>query len=156
MSLHLYEIKQLYRDTLDEVDDVAEYQNVLDEIKDEFQDKGLAVLAYYQNAAAEVTAFDTAIKSMKQRRDTLNRRNEALKEYLLTNMLETGITSLESPYFSCKVRNNQPSVVIVDELAIPDEFKEEVISFKIDKRAIKDAGGCVGAEIIRKKSLQIK
>ena len=154
--MKLYELKQLYVDTLDEIDDVEEYKDVLDSITDEFQDKGLAVLAYYKNSEADAKAMKEAIDSIKVRRDRLIKSNTALKEYLLHNMIDTGITSLESPYFSCKVRDNPPSVKIIDELSIPDEFKEEIISTKVDKIAIKKAGGCTGVEIVRNKSLQIK
>lgn len=155
-SLKLYEIRQLYIDTFNELDEQDEVDlSILEDIKEEFSDKGLAVLAHYKNSLAEIECFKQAEKSIKLRRDALNKRNEALKQYLLTNMLDTGISSLESPFFSCKIKNNPPHVEILDEAEIPDEFKQEIVTIKVDKMAIKRSGGCAGVELVRDRSLKI-
>jgi hypothetical protein len=54
-------------------------------------------------------------------------------------MLQTGISKIECPYFKLSIQNNPVAVNIFDEDAIPLEFKEQVISWKIDKTAIKNA-----------------
>ena len=47
-------------------------------------------------------------------------------------------------------------VVIENEDLIPDEFKTEKITIAIDKKMIKDAGGCAGAEIVQEQGIRIK
>lgn len=50
-----------------------------------------------------------------------------------------GISKIESPWFALTIQKNPESVDIFDEQAIPEQFKEQVISWKIDKTAIKNA-----------------
>ena len=76
---------------------------------------------------------------MEKRRKALENRVKWMKEYLKGNMERTGISKIECPYFKLSIQNNPPAVNIIDEDAIPLEFKEQVISWKIDKTAIKEA-----------------
>jgi len=50
----------------------------------------------------------------------------------------TGISKIECP-FKLAIQKNPDAVNIIDEDAIPKQFKEKVITWKIDKTAIKAA-----------------
>lgn len=62
-----------------------------------------------------------------------------LKSYLKDSMENTGITKIECPFFKLSIQKNPASVEVFDENLIPDQFKEPVTTWKIDKNAIKEA-----------------
>lgn len=76
---------------------------------------------------------------MAQRRRTIENRAQGLKDYLKHNMEASGITRIESPWFVLSVQKNPGAVEITDERQLPDDFKTEVVTVKVDKAAIKDA-----------------
>ncbi len=154
--MKLYEISQMYQDTLDDID--SEDENSLEAINSievEFEDKAIAVISHFKNLEADAVAIKEEENKMKARRLSIEKNVAWLKNYLLNNMIETGINKITCPYFEVKLKTNPASTIIVDESLIPDEFKTEVRSVKIDKTAIKKAGGCDGAKLIRKQSLSI-
>jgi predicted secreted acid phosphatase len=83
-----------------------------------------------------------------------------MKDYLKGSMEHTGITKIECPYFKLSIQKNPVSVIITNEKLIPEQFKEQVISLKIDKTAIKNylkAGKSItGAKLINGTRLAIK
>ncbi len=157
----LYEISSNYRQAILEMADMDDLPgDVLDDtlegMEGEFNDKAIAVTSFFKNLEAESKAIKEAEAAMKARRTILDKKIARLKAYLLENMQQTGITKISCPYFQVSVRNNAPSVVVTDETLIPEQFRQREIVEKIDKKAIKDAGGCPGAELVRGKSLSIK
>ena len=76
---------------------------------------------------------------MAKRRKVLENRIDGLRHYLKNNMQYTGITKIACPYFTLAIQNNPPSVTILNEDDIPPSFKEAVLTWKINKTAIKDA-----------------
>jgi len=83
-----------------------------------------------------------------------------MKDYLKGSMEHTGITKIECPYFKLSIQKNPVSVIITNEKLIPEQFKEQVISWKIDKTAIKNAiklGDSIsGAELMNGTRLAIR
>jgi hypothetical protein len=159
--MHLYEIANTHNQALlemAEMDDLPEevINDTLEAIDGEFKDKAISVAAFFMNMDADIQAMKDAEKRMAERRKSKENKIKWLKDYLLSNMARTGITNIECPLFKISLRNNPVSVDIIDEDAIPDEFKITETITKIDKTAIKNAGGCPGAELIKKKSISIK
>lgn len=99
---------------------------------------------------------------MTARRKALENKVERIKTYLLGNMLRTGITKIECPYFKLSVVDNPESVVIDSLASVPAEFmrQPETPPPAPDKVALKDAlkAGQVidGIRLERKKGLRIK
>jgi len=62
-----------------------------------------------------------------------------MNDYLKGSMEQTDITKIECPFFKLSIQKNPVSVVIKNEAAIPEKFKKQVISWSIDKTAIKNA-----------------
>jgi hypothetical protein len=63
---------------------------------------------------------------------------------------------IEYAEFSVRIQNNPPSVNVLDESLIPDEYRTVKTVESIDKKAIKEAGGCKGAEIVQTVGVRIK
>ena len=97
---------------------------------------------------------------MTARRKSLDGRAEWLRGYLLVQLIRTGITELSSPEFVVKLCDNPPRVILDDEAAIPDEFKEEetVVTIRKDemRKIMLDGEIIAGAHLERQKRLSIK
>jgi len=141
----LYEISQDYLRALDVLTDPANdipldaITDTLEGIEGQLQEKATNVAKFMQNLDATAKAIKEAEQKMAQRRRTIENRAQGLKDYLKHNMEASGITRIESPWFVLSVQKNPGAVEITDERQLPDDFKIEVVTQKIDKAAIKAA-----------------
>ncbi len=165
-NLALYQLSQNYIEALDfltdpEADLPAEVINdTLEALGGELEDKAVNVTKFLRNMEAAAEAIKQAEAEMAKRRKALESRVKWLKDYLKGSMEYTGITKIECPYFKLAIQKNPPAVAILNEDAIPDEFKEQVITWKFDKTGIKEAikaGQAVpGAELVNGTRLAIR
>lgn len=115
-----------------------------------------------RNMEALPEAIKAEEKRLADRRKAIEKRVDHIKNWLLVNMQQAGITKIESPVFTVALQNNPPSVIIDDESLIDDGFKSlpEPLPLVVDKKLIKmaiDAGQEVqGAHIEVKQRLVIK
>jgi len=77
-------------------------------------------------------------KRISEQRKTLENRLTKFKEYVKECMEKGGFTKVETELGSLTIAKNPASVEIVNEDEIPSEFKQEVVTVKIDKTAIKN------------------
>jgi hypothetical protein len=144
-NLTLYQLSANYLQALEaltdpEADLPAEVINdTLEALAGELEDKVVNVAKFLRNMETMAEAIKAAEADMAKRRKSLENRVQWLKDYLKCNMEHSGITHIESPYFKLSIQNNPPAVDILDENLVPDEFKEPVINWKIDKIAIRKA-----------------
>ena len=97
------------------------------------------VAAMIQQFEGEAEMVRTVEKRIVGRRKNLEGRADWLRNYLLVNMLRTGINELSSPEFVVKVCDNPPKVILDDEDAIPDDYKEEETVVSIKKAELRSA-----------------
>jgi len=115
-----------------------------------------------RNMEALPDAIKAEEKRLADRRKAIEKRVEHIKNWLLVNMQQAGISKIESPVFTVALQNNPASVIIDDESLIDDGFKRlpEPLPLVVDKNLIKaaiDAGQVVeGAHIEVKQRLVIK
>jgi hypothetical protein len=115
-----------------------------------------------RNMEALPDAIKAEEKRLADRRKAIEKRVEHIKNWLLVNMQQAGISKIESPVFTVALQNNPASVIIDDESLIDDGFKRlpEPLPLVVDKKLIKaaiDAGQVVeGAHIEVKQRLVIK
>lgn len=160
MKAPLYEISSRYLTVLDIATDPEsglDLGDTLSAVQGEWEEKALAVAGYFQGLEAQVSAMKEAEKRIAERRKHAENAVQRLKDYLQRQMEATGVEKVECPYFSISLAKCPPSVEIEDESLVPPEFKNIEIVEKIDKKAIKAAGGCQGARIVTDKhTLRIK
>ena len=144
-------------------DDEVDYDltETLDGLEVDIQVKADGLLAYVTNLGADVDAIDKEVKRLQARKTAIVNRQESLREYLRINMEASGIDKITCPLFTITLRKAPDVVVIESEDLIPDMFKEEVITTKIDKMAInrhlKDGMDVPGARLEPgKRGLMIK
>ena len=96
---------------------------------------------------------------MNDKRKTLERKVESLKEYLFGAFMQTGTERMKYPQFTVSVRNNAESVHVKDVTKIPNDYfvpQPPKLNKAGLKKAIKDGEVIEGAELLRNKSLQIR
>jgi chromosome segregation ATPase len=113
--------------------------DTLEGIEGQLQEKAVNIAKFMQNLDAAADAIKEAERRMAVRRKAIEHRAQWLKDYLKRNMEATGITRIDSPWFNLSVQNNPVAVEILDEAALPEAYKTEVVTIKIDKTAIKQA-----------------
>ena len=133
--MKLYELTNEYLQALNN-DDSFE---TLESIKEDFEDKAIAVASYIQNLEAEAIAIKSAIEEMTERKKRLETKSENLRGYLTHQLhLSSVRTITKSPYFVIKLRKCPEMVEVVDEVKIPDEYWSIKTTKQLDKKKIKD------------------
>ena len=110
---------------------------LLDGLKDDIKEKGLAVAAYIRNHDADVDALKTEEQRLATRRKQLESRMEWLREYLLKNMVRCGISEIKSPYFTIKTKKCPPSVKVLNDADLPQQYIRVKEQISVDKSKIK-------------------
>ena len=126
----------------------------------EIEEKAWNVAAMILQFEGETDMVRAAEKRMTARRKSLENRVEWMRQYLLSNLLVTGISEVSSPEFVVIVCECPPRAVLDDEDAIPNAFKveETIISVRKDevRKAMLDGEIIPGAHLERGRRLSIK
>jgi len=153
MSTSLYELTGQYLDALDFLTDPAnavDQQTAVDTMEGldgDIEPKMLNVARAILELEHLAEGIKEARKRMEFRQKAAENRAEWLRNYLVSAMERTGKTKVSDAYNALSLAKNQPSVIVEDESLIPDAYKDEVTEVKINKRAIKQAGGCPGCRV---------
>ena len=165
-NLSLYNITDKFIEIMDKVQDgeitEEEYNELGQELALALQNKSIGIIGYIQNKEALIDAVDVQIKRLQDLKKQKTNNLDKFKQYVKENMEKLGITKLETEIGKMSITKNPLSIEIQNEDEIPAQFKQEVVTTKIDKTAIKnyfkETGEIVpGARIISDKtSLRIK
>lgn len=165
-NLSLYNITDKFIEIMDKVQDgeitEEEYNELGQELAVALQNKSIGIIGYIQNKEALIDAVDVQIKRLQDLKKQKTNNLDKFKQYVKENMEKLGITKLETEIGKMSIAKNPLSIEIENEDEIPSEFKQEVMTVKIDKTAIKtyfkETGEIVpGTRIISDKtSLRVK
>lgn len=142
--MNLYSIANQYQEILDKTfdDETGEVNEnaiaLLEIVKDNIKDKGIAIASFIKNIDAEREAIEKAKKAMAEREARLDRRVSYLTSYLQSNMERCGINEISCPYFVVKLKKCPISVDISNENEIPDDYKKVKSVVSVDKMKIKE------------------
>ena len=146
MSLpKLYEIANAYKDLalLAETDDIpAEaIRDTLESLSGDLEAKSTNIAKFILGLEAEAKMIDEAAKAMQARAERRRRRAESIRNYMLFQLQQAGVTKVECPEFTIAVRKNPEAVEIDDPEQVPTEYMvtPEPPPPRPDKKAIKDA-----------------
>ena len=114
-------------------------QGILAEVSADFELKSANVARIFLNLESQAAEIKIAEDRMKKRRDSLERNAQRLRDYLLVHMESLEIKEIKTPEFLIRIRKNPHRVCIASESLIPEDFKEEVMTIKVDKNGIRDA-----------------
>lgn len=165
-NLSLYNITNKFVELMDKAQDgeltEEEYNKLGEELAIELQKKSSSIIGYVQNEEALIGATDNQIKRLTEFKKSKQNNLDKFKKYVKENMEKLEISKIETELGVVSVAKNPMSVEIENEDEIPSEFKQEIVTVKIDKTAIKnhfkETGEIVPGTMIvdNKTSLRIK
>ena len=163
--MKLYEINNRIQNAFDLSD---QFGNLSEELFDDlnalqidFEEKAISIASYIKNLQAESEAVNNAMNEMRTRRDKIDKNIQRIEEYLKYNLTSLSINEISScPYFKIKLKKCPPSVEIINEEEIPEEYWQERVTKVLSKRNLLDdlkAGIYIeGATIKNNLKLEIK
>lgn len=138
-DLSLYKITGAFP-VLMESEEISEEDKA--KIKEELtlllQQKSQGVIGYVRNIEAVIEAKKNNEKKLAESRKADERRLENFKKYVKECMENNGITKIETGLGNLSIAKSPISIEITNEDEIPAEFKQEIRTMKIDKKAIAD------------------
>ena len=126
--MKLYELTEAYAELLSRLEDCQSAQEesevlaAIDAVSEDIAAKGEAYARIIRNKLAEIAGYEAEIKRMQARKNSAKNTVNQLKGNLLYAMGMVGATELSTTIGKWKIQKNPPSVVILDENKIPDEF----------------------------------
>lgn len=141
-NLSLYQITNGFMELMNKIETeelTDEEQKEIEEVLTEaLQKKSNNIIGYIQNQEALIKAIDEQIKRLQDFKKHKQNNLDKFKEYVKGNMNTLGIIKFETPIGSLLVAKSPISVEIVNEDIIPEDYKTEVKTIKIDKKKIAD------------------
>lgn len=138
-NLSLYKITSGFP-ALMESEEITEEDKI--KIKEELtqllQKKSQNIIGYIKNIELTIEATKEEEKRIADNRKVLENKMGRFKEYVKECMERNGITKIETSLGTLSIAKSPISIEIVKEEEIPKEFKQEVITVKIDKTKIKN------------------
>ena len=162
-SLSLYNITSAFPMIMEQEEMAPELKEELErELTVLLQEKSQNIIGYVRNMELTVDAMKTEEKRISEQRKGLENKIEKFKNYVKECMERNGFSKIDTGLGSLAIAKNPMSLEIENEDEIPIEFKQEIVTTKIDKTAIKkhfkETGEIIPGTIIvdDKTSLRIK
>lgn len=138
----LYDITNNFVSIMDKVENgeltEEEYNELGQELVIELQNKSANIIGYIRSKELLIDAIKTEESRLKELREKEEKKQDKFKQYVKENMERLNLTDIPTELGSLKIAKNPISVEIQNENEVPEEFKKEVTTVKIDKTAIKD------------------
>ena len=138
-NLKLYQITEAFP-ILMQQEEISEEEKtkIRDELTMLLQQKSNSIIGYSKNIELTINAMKEEEERISSDRKILENRLKNFKEYVKNCMENNGIQKVETSLGSLTIAKSPISIEVVDEEKIPDEYKTEVISIKVDKKKIAD------------------
>lgn len=94
---------------------------------------------YIGKCEREMANLKAEAERLRQRAETWENRGQRVRDYVKRVMQQSETLRLEGRANTFYLRAATPSVMISDETLIPEPFRVPIVSYKIDKVAIKKA-----------------
>lgn len=154
----LYELRGSYAQIQRLIEDGAEgLEDTLESIEGAIEEKIESYVMVIKNLEADAAAYEKEEKHFKERKIVAQNGIKRMKQAIVDTLKENNCEEVKTEKFNIKFRNNAPSVRIIDESLIPEEFfKVERTLSKSDLAARLKEREIPGAELVANRSLQIK
>jgi chaperonin cofactor prefoldin len=153
--LKLYELAGSYRQLMDMVEngdvDFEVIQDTLESIEDALEVKVENIVKLMKSIEGDIETFKAEEKRLNERRKSLEKRYENLKQYLFSVLKVNDIKKVKAGTFTVSIQKSPVSANIIDESKIPAKYRTPQPD-KIDKTAIvndlKEGIPVEGAELV--------
>ena len=156
--MNLYELTEMYQNLLDLDLEEEELQSHLKNIDDAIEVKAENIAKVLRSLEAEVEAYKKEIERFTLKKQGAENRAKRLKAYLQEAMEAVDKKKFKTDLFSFNIQKNAPSLKILDESKIPEDFYK--IERKLDKvefkKAVKEGLYEEAAELVQSESLRIR
>lgn len=136
-----------------------EIEQALQLTQEEFDSKAVSYANVVKGFSDTEDAISREIDRLTALKERAIKRAELFKSTLSSAMQQFGIEKIETPTIKLSFRKSE-AIEITDENAVPESFQDQKVTTTISKTRIKEAikqGTDVpGAQLISRKSLQIK
>lgn len=159
--MKLYQLVSDYKRVQEMADEVDQGTliDTLDAIHESIEDKTENTAKLIRSWEAEANVIKDEEKRLADRRKVIENRITSLKLYLQTHMEVAGIDKVKRPTLTVSIRNNPPSVSVIDQSIIPVDYiiqQEPKISKTEIAKALKNGEFVPGCELVQTKGLMIK
>lgn len=125
---------------------IMEQEQMAPELKEELEreltvllhEKSQNIIGYTRNIELTIEAMKTEEKRISEQRKALENKLDKFKEYVKGCMEQGGFTKVDTGLGTLTIARNPMSVEIENENEVPAEFKQEIVTVKVDKTAIKN------------------
>lgn len=122
----------------DELDPQA-IADTLEAIGGSIKEKAVSLADWALDLDGTADKIDAAIARLEAKKRQVKARRESLNNYLLANMVASGIKKIQCDLFTITLLDGRDLVAIGDEKLIPDEFLNVKTTITPDKTAIAKA-----------------
>lgn len=159
----LYELTENYNNILELIDnpEISEemVKAALDEIAEDINEKVVNIAKLIKSIESDISGVKAERERLANKEKTMTNKVKNLKEYIYSAMQLTGKERIKTELFNFTISNNPPSVKVVSDADIPEEYLVEMPK-QVNKKAILEklkAGEDVpGCELNQTKSLRIR
>lgn len=138
-KLSLYQITSAFP-ALMEQEEISEEDkaNIEKELTELLQKKSNGIIGYTRNIELTISAMKEEEKRISDNRKVLENRLAKFKEYVKECMETNGINKIQTDLGALSIAKSPISVEIINEDEVPEKYKTEVTTIKIDKKKIAD------------------
>ena len=138
-SLSLYQITNAFPVLMESEEITPEDKaKIEEELTMLLQQKSQNIIGYTKNIELTINAMKEEEDRIASNRKTLENKLARFKQYVKECMENNGITKIETGLGTLSIAKSPVSVEIVNEEAIPNDFKQEIVTVKVDKTKIKE------------------
>ena len=138
-NLSLYEIASEFPALMENEEITLEdKKKIEEELTLLLQKKSQNIIGYTKNIELTINAMKEEEKRIADNRKALENKVTKFKEYVKECMENNGFSKIETELGTLSIAKNPASVEIINEDEVPSEFKQEVVTVKIDKTKIKN------------------
>lgn len=138
-NLRLYEITNAFPKIMENEEMTEEdKKKVEEELTLLLQQKSQNIIGYTKNIELTINAMKEEEDRIASNRKILENKLSRFKDYVKECMENNGFTKIETGLGTLSIAKSPASVEIVNEYEIPSEFKQEIVTVKVDKTKIKN------------------
>lgn len=161
--MKLYELSQNILNIQELIDNPEIDQSIIEEalnqLEGDFSDKVENIVKLIKCLEADIEQLKKEADRLIERRQSLEKRVEGLKAYTQREMAKIGREKIKTSLFTIYVQKSPPSVDVIDESQIPEQYKipqEPKLDKKALLKALQEGAVIEGAALKQGKSLRIR
>jgi len=134
----MYKLTAEYQALMEVEEWTKEHDVLLDELAGDLEVKAENICKLLAELKGDIESFKAEEKRIAARRKQLENSSSRLKDYLQQCLESADIDNIKAGTFKVRIQANNPSVQIVDEELIPEEYFVTVVDKRPSKMDIAD------------------